>query len=409
MSSELDAAVDAVLQRVVDGQPRVPGVAAVVTDRRENLFAGAAGERVLGRGEAMTTDTVCAIYSMTKAVTGTLCLQLVESGELDLDAPAKRHAPAIGELPVLDGFDGDGRPVLRPPKRDVTTRMLLLHTAGFAYDFFNATYDRLRRDHGQPSTVTASKASIMTPLLFDPGDRWEYGSSIDWVGQVIEGLTGERLGDVMRQRILEPLEMSSTGFRLTDAMRSRLARIHQRDQAGDLRPLTSFELPQDPEIEMGGHGLYSTVEDYARFIRMWLGDGAGPNGPVLRPATVEMAARSGLGELVVRPLLSTSRAVTNDFELFPGVPKSWALTGMVNEEAGPTGRPAGTLSWAGIANLYYWIDRRNGVGGVWATQLFPFADPTSLDGYLDFETAVYDHLDARARLRRGGAGGGRGR
>ena len=390
MSSGLTASADAVLNRVVSGSPRVPGVVALATNREGNIYEGAAGLRSLGNGQAMTTDTVCAIFSTTKAIAGTACLQLVEDGSLDLDAPAKNYAPDIGELQVLEGFDANGDPMLRPPKRDVTTRMLLLHTAGFAYDFFNKQYNRLAEDHGQPSIVTSSKASLMTPLLFDPGDEWEYGSNMDWAGQVVEGITGKRLGEVMQERILEPLGMDSTSFTLEGDMRNRMALIHQRNDDGSLEPL-DFELP-DPEVHMGGHGLYSTVEDYCRFIRMWLNDGMGPDGQVLDSQTVEMAQQNGLGDMKIKGLPGVIPTLSNYAEFFPGMPKSWALTFMINDEDAPTGRPAGSLAWAGLANLYYWIDRRNGVGGFWATQIFPFADATSVVGYLDFETAIYSNL-----------------
>ena len=184
----LGAAVDAVLDGVVSGTPRVPGVAAVATDRSENIYEGARRERVVDGGVGFTTDTVCAIFSTTKAIGGTACLQLVEEGKLDLDAPAKRYVPRLGEIQVLDGFDGDGQPILRPPVRDITTRHLLTHTAGFAYDFFNETYSRLADRHGQPWVVDASYACMETPLLFDPGEHWEYGSGTDWAGQVVEGM-----------------------------------------------------------------------------------------------------------------------------------------------------------------------------------------------------------------------------
>jgi len=280
---------------------------------------------------------------------------------------------------------------LRAPKREITTKMLLTHTAGLAYDFFNESYFKLAQEHGQPSVITASHASIRTPLLFDPGERWEYGSNIDWVGQVIEGITGKRLGESMRERILDPLGMTSTAFTMTDDMRSRLATIHQRADDGSIEPLDLI-LPQDPEVHMAGHGLYSTAEDYAKFIRMWLNDGAGPDGQILDPKTVELAAGNHLGDLKVKMLPGVIPALSNDAEFFPGMPKSWAITFMINDEDAPTGRPAGSLAWAGLANQYYWIDRSNGVGGFWATQLFPFADPTSVGGYFDFETAVYQSL-----------------
>ncbi len=186
MSNDLKQAADAVLNGVVTSDPRVPGVVAMATDRRNNIYEGAFGKRRLDQDADMTTNSVFAIFSTTKAITGTAALQLVEEGKLDLDAPAKTYAPDIGTLQVVEGFDDKGNPKLRAPKRDITTRMLLLHTAGFGYDFFNEQYNRLASEKGQPSVVTSSRKSLMTPLLFDPGEKWEYGSNIDWAGQVVE-------------------------------------------------------------------------------------------------------------------------------------------------------------------------------------------------------------------------------
>ncbi len=395
MNENLKSAADQILQRVTTGSPSVPGVVAIATDRSGDIYEGAAGKRMQGGDAAMTPDSVFAIFSTTKAIAGTACLQLVEDGRLDLDAPAKTYAPEIGRIQVLEGFDADGQPKLRPPKRDVTTRMLLLHTAGFGYDFFNEKYNRLAQEHGQPSVITSSKASISTPLLFDPGDDWEYGCNIDWAGQVVEGITGKRLGEVLQERIFAPLGMTSSAFTLTPALRGRRARRHPREADGSAKPLPDFELPQEPEVHMGGHGLYSTAQDYCRFIRMCLNDGMGPNGPVLKPETVRMAVQNGLGDRKIKGLPGVIPSLSNYAEFFPGMPKSWALTFMINDEDAPTGRPAGALGWAGLPNLFYWIDRKNGIGGFWATQIFPFADPTSVGGYLDFEKAVYDNLSVR--------------
>jgi methyl acetate hydrolase len=381
----------------VNSTPGVPGVVAVATDRNANTYEGAFGVRQAGANTPMTTDSVFAIFSTTKAITGTACLQLVEDGKLNLDAPAKTYAPEIGKLQVLDGFDDAGKPKLRAPKRDVTTRMLLLHTAGFGYDFFNESYNRLAQDHKQPSVITASHASIRTPLLFDPGEKWEYGSNMDWAGQVVEGIAGKRLGEVMKERIFKPLGMEDTAFSMNESMRKRMVTMHQRDETGKLTPLPDFTLPPDPEVHMGGHGLYSTVLDYAKFIRMWLNDGQGPSGRVLKKETVEMATKNGLpGDMKIKGLPGVIPGLSNYAEFFPGMPKSWALTFMINDQDAPTGRPAGALAWAGLANLYFWIDRKNGIGGYWATQIFPFADPASVGGYIDFETAVYDAMTTKA-------------
>jgi len=395
MDSAFSEAANALLSRLVTGPTRVPGVVAMLTDRRGNTYEGAAGERQLGAGQNMTTDTVFAIFSTTKAITGTAVMQCVEEGKLDLDTPARNYVPDIGKLQVLDGFDGDGSPRFRAPKRDITTRMLMLHTAGFAYDIFNETYNRLAQEHGQPSVITASKAALMTPLLFDPGERWEYGSNLDWCGQIVESIRGKRLGEVMKERIFEPLGMTDIAFSLTPSMRARLAILHQREANGSLTPMPDLQLPQDPEIHMGGHGLYGTVGEYMKFIRMWLNDGAGQSGRVLKAETVQAAVRNGLGDKKIKMLPGVIATLSNDAEFFPGLSKSWAYSFMVNDTEAPTGRPAGALGWAGLANSFFWIDRQNGIGGYWATQILPFADPTSFGGYMEFETAAYRHMAAR--------------
>lgn len=389
MSHQFNA--DDLLNKVATSQPRVPGVVAMVTDRESNIYEGAAGVRRIDGDTAIATDDVLALFSTTKAITGTAALQLVEEGKLDLDAPASEYAPDVGTLKVIEGFDNAGEPILRDAKRPVTTKHLLLHTAGFGYDFFNETYNRLAQEKGQPSVITASKASLMTPLLFDPGDQWEYGTSMDWVGQVIEGITGKRLGEVFQSRIFEPLGIEDMTFELNDRLRARLASMHARGEDGSLTP-TDFELPDKPEIHMGGHGLYGTVGDYMKFIRMWLNDGMGANGCVLKPETVAMAEKNHLGEKKVGMLPGVIPWLSNDAEFFPSLSKSWSYSFMVNDEEAPTGRPAGALGWAGLANLFYWIDRANGFGGFWATQILPFGDPVSFTGYIDFESAFYRSL-----------------
>lgn len=382
---------DAILEGVVTSDPRVPGVVAMVTDRDANIYEGAAGQRELGKSDAMTGDSAFAIFSTTKAITGTAVLQLVEDGTLDLDEPVKTYLPEIGRLQVVEGFDAAGEPQLRAPKRDITTRMLMLHTAGFGYDFFNETYLRLAEEKGQPSVITASKGSLMTPLLFDPGDKWEYGTNIDWCGQVVEAIAGKRLGEVFQERIFDPCGISSMTFSLNDDLRRRLAIMHARNADGSLTPM-EFELTADPEVHMGGHGLYGTVGDYMRFIRMWLNDGKGEAGQVLKPETVRMAEQNHLAEKKISVLPGVIPSLSNDAEFFPGLSKSWSFTFMVNDEEAPTGRPAGALGWAGLANLFYWIDRQNGFGGFWATQILPFGDPVSFTGYMELETAFYRGL-----------------
>ena len=392
MNDKLKQAADTVLANTVGSAGGAPGVVAMVTDRNANVYEGAAGRRSLGGDAPMTTDSVMAIFSTSKAITGTTLMQLVEEGKVRLDDPVKKYVPEIAEIQVLEGFDAAGQPKLRAPKRDITINHLMLHTAGFSYEFFSADDLKLRGAKGIPSVVSATFASVKTCLLWDPGEKWGYGVNIDWVGKVVEAVRGKRLGEVMQERVFAPLGMSETGFVMTPAMQARRAVIHDRAMDGKLTPLPDLVLPQPPEMDMGGHGLYSTVGDYMKFIRMILNDGAGANGRVLKAETVAQMSRSGLGALKVGGWTTSIPSLSNTGEFFPGLPKSWAYTFMVNDEPTPSGRPAGSLMWAGLANLFYWIDRENGIGGFWGSQILPFQDVSSYPGYVDFETAVYRHL-----------------
>ncbi|MCA4963655.1 serine hydrolase domain-containing protein [Pseudomonas sp. Y24-6] len=392
MNPGFTSSLNHLLDAVTAGPQRVPGVVAAIIGRDGLVYEGASGQRTFGQARAMTTDSVFAMFSTTKAITATAVLQLGEEGRLDLDAPARDYVPMIGELKVLEGFDTDGIPRLRSPKKHITTRMLLLHTAGLGYEFFNENYNRLVQEQGQPSIISGSLAALKTPLLFEPGEQWEYGSNMDWAGLVVEAITGKRLGEVMQQRIFEPLGMTDTAFTMTPSMLQRRASMHQRGEDGSLTALEDFILPQDPEVHMGGHGLYSTVKDYCQFIRAWLNDGQGDHGRILKAETIRFAEKNGLENLKIKALPGVIPSISNTAEFFPGMPKSWAMSFMINEQDAPTGRPAGSLAWAGLANLFYWIDRKNGIGGFWATQILPFADPVSVNGYMDFETAAYHYL-----------------
>lgn len=374
--------------------PGLPGIAAAATDGAGLLCAGAAGERALGGGVAMDVESVFPIYSATKALTATLCLQLAEEGKLDLDAPAGQYLPALDALPVIEGFDeATGEARIRPAHTRITTRMLLLHTAGFGYPFFNATCQRYARTHKIPPVTSASHHALETPLLFEPGTAWEYGTGIDWAGRVVEALTGKRLGTVMAERLLEPLGMKDTGFTLTTTMASRLVGLHQRTPEGALTPL-DMRLPDPPENDMGGHGLYATVLDYTKFLRLWLNEGKAPCGArLLSRESVSMALRNGLHNgQTVGALPAIAPKLTRPADFYAETPRGWGLSFLLTENALSTGRGPGSAFWAGLANIYYWLDPAKGVAGIWAAQLYPFADPAALTGFEAFERMVYaDH------------------
>ena len=382
MSLDLPSAAQAALDAA-----KVPGVVAMARDRGGVFFSGAAGVRRLGEPQPMTTDTAFALFSCTKALTATVALRLVEDGALDLDRPARDYLPEIGEVRVFDGFADDGAPRLRAPKREITARHLLLHTAGFAYDFANPLLRRLLDEGHLTPHRTATRAGFRHPLMRDPGERWEYGINIDWLGFVLEAVAGARLDALLRDLVLAPLRMNDTAHIPTAAMRVRLASMHQREDDGALRPLDTV-LRETWEVFPGGGGMYGTVGDYMKFLGVWLNEGAG----LLKPETVAWAARDGLDGLKAQPLPAVTPRVSGVVDFFPGLSKSWAYSFLVNDEDAPTGRSAGSLAWGGLGNLYYWIDAKRGVAGMWAAQLFPFVDPAALGAALAFETAIYEGM-----------------
>lgn len=388
LKTTLKATLDTILaDGVAAGQ--APGVVALVADRDGLVYEGSAGERQLGSGVAMTPDTVFWIASMTKAITSVAAVQCVERGLLDLDAPAARVVPAIGELGVLTGFDAQGLPMTRAPKRPITLRHLLSHSSGCSYEIWNPDMQKVQAALDIPGVIGCELKALELPLVADPGERWEYGVGIDWAGRMVEAVSGLTLGEFMRQNLWEPLGMKDTGFSITPAMRKRLAGVHLRGEEGAFGTFP-FEITQEPEFHMGGGGLYSTMGDYARFMRMVLNLGQLDGARVLRPETVTThLSLNQIGNARVS-LLKAAIPLTADAEFFPGITKRWSLAFQINEQKAPTGRPAGSLSWAGLANSFFWIDPQTGIAGLLATQTFPFADARVMELLNRFETAVYD-------------------
>ena len=390
----LKAELDALLGHAASSG-EVPGVVAMVTDRKDTLYSGAFGLRTLGQPQPMSLDTVGWIASMTKALASTAAAQLLEQGKLSLDEPAARWLPELGRVQVLEGFGADGKPRLRAPKTPLTLRHLLTHTSGYGYEFLSHDIQKYQEATQTPSMFTALPASLDLPLLFDPGQRWEYGIGIDWAGRIVEKLSGKKLGAYLAEHVLAPLGMKETTFALTPALRARLAKIHMRGPDGKLSPL-DLEVPQPPPMDMGGGGLYGTVGDYLKFVRMILNRGQGEQGRVLKAETVDLMCRNQMGGLEVQPIKSANPMFTNDLPMPPGIPHRWGLAFMINEKPLPTGRSAGSLMWAGLANSYYWIDPTAGVAGVMMSQILPFADVKALPLFLGFEMTVYRNLSRRA-------------
>jgi CubicO group peptidase (beta-lactamase class C family) len=273
----------------------------------------------------------------------------------------------------------------------MTVRHLLTHTAGFTYDIWCALMGQYQTYASIPGIITCQNTALMTPLLCDPGERWEYGISIDWVGKIVEAVSGQRLDRYLAENICQPLGMHDTAFTISPSMRARLARVHQRGDDGSLQP-TAMELPQEPEFHMGGGGLYSTAPDYLAFTQMFLHRGTFNGNQILQPETVALMTQNHIGDLHVTEMKTAAPSASHDANFWPGMACKWGLSFLINPERTPQGRSAGSLAWAGLANTFFWIDPSVRVTGVYLTQILPFFDPKAIGLFQDYETAVYQAL-----------------
>ena len=385
MTPDAAVAVDALLERAVAAGD-VPNAVVVAADDTGPVYAGAAGPRAVGAPDPVTPDSVFRVASMTKMVTTVLALQQSELGTLDLSAPVAAYLPAFADLPVLDGFDGDV-PRLRPPASQATVAQLLTHTSGLAYWFWNGQVLRWERATGTPNVLAGTLDAFTAPLVADPGTRWEYGVSTDWLGRVVEVVAGAPLEVVADRDVLAPLGMHSTGFRLTEQLQARSVPVHRRRPDGVWAP-TRIDWAPDREWESGGHGLYSTPADYLRFQRMLLGRGTLDGAVLLRPDTVDAAFRDQLGGLEVPALVRTAHPASScDFA--PGPGHTWGHGLLVNTRDQPGRRAAGSGGWAGIDNTYFWVDPSSRLTAALHSQSLPFLDPGVVRLYEDVERALY--------------------
>jgi methyl acetate hydrolase len=386
------AQIDQVLRQKSDAK-EIPGVVAVAATGSDIIYQGAFGKRDLAKDDAMTADSVFWIASMTKAITAAAGMQLVEQGKLSLDEPIGKVLPDLASPQVLEGFDAKGEPKLRAAKKPITLRHLMTHTAGFAYDMWNGDMVKYLEKTGTPGITTCQNAALKTPLMTDPGTRWEYGTNIDFVGKAVEAASGKRLDAYLRDHIFTPLGMSDTGFKIGDAQRKRLVGMHARGADGTLASIP-FELEQEPEFHMGGGGLYGTAGDYIKFTQMILNNGKGNGNQLLKPETVATMGQNHIGELTMGKMTTAIGWATNDVDLYPDMAKKWGLSFLINTAKTAEGRSPGSLAWAGLANTYFWIDPARNVAGVILMQLLPFADHKCLEAFAGFERGVYAGLDA---------------
>jgi methyl acetate hydrolase len=358
---------------------RIAGVVAIATDRKGVIYRGAFGMADVATGRAMTPDTLFRIASMTKAITSTAAMQLVEAGRFGLDDPVEKYLPAFAHLSGIEAFDGaSGAYRLRPAKRAVTVRHLMTHTSGLGYPFTSAILRDFKPRAGDP----------VEPLLFEPGERWHYGTSTDWLGRLVEHVSGETLEDYFRRHIFDPLEMPDTFYNVPKDKEARLAALHRRRPDGTIVKEANQPSPVIAK-PVGGGGLASSADDYARFLRMLLNGGELDGARVLSAGTVALMSQNQIGAISVPALKSALPDRSDDFSFVADGRDKWGLGFLITADQVSGKRSAGSLSWGGINNTYFWVDRARGIAGVILMQFLPFADRQALAVYDAFERGVY--------------------
>jgi len=371
------------IRQSVDGGT-LPHVFGAIVKGGSVVFEGQAGDGA--------RDRIYRIASMTKAVTTVACMQLVEQGQIVLDAPVTDYLE-IAPPEVLEAVTADGAPTTRPASRASTIRELLTHTAGYGYGIWNERLHQLFAAQGLGSLGPDGADRLSAPLVVDPGTEWNYSIATDLVGRVVEAVSGADLETYMKRAIFDPLGMPDTSFTLAEGQDARLASVHLRHLNGQLRDLK----PSRPEARgfcSGGGGLSSTPADYLRFLQALLNDGEIEGQRILEPATLRLMAENHTGDLTIPPMRSFDPVTSANVDLFPGIRTHWGLGFLINAEPVPGRRRAGSQTWAGIYNTHFWIDREAGLAGLLMTQLLPFCDPGFMAVYEAFERAAYDTFSA---------------
>ncbi len=356
-------------------QHGIPAAVAMIAGPDRSIASAATGPRDAESGLPCKLDSIFSIASMTKAVTTVAAMQLVEQGKVKLHDPVSPHLPQFEKLQLLEGFDPQGRPRLRPARTHVTLHHLLTHTSGLAYSIWNPDLDRLRTLPSPPPQPL---------LLTEPGTRWEYGTSCDWAGRLVEKISGQTLEDYFQQHIFTPLDMTDTSFILPPAKFERLMGTYHRESDNKLHPEARTQ-PKPPTSFNGGGGLYSTAADYTRFMQSLLHRGKG----ILKPETAALMMHVQTGSLSAGKMKSLRPELSADVDFHPGVDDSFTYGFLTNTKPYPQGRSAGSLAWGGILNTFYWIDPKKKLCATILMQFVPFCDPAAMNLLRSFEHRVY--------------------
>jgi methyl acetate hydrolase len=364
-----------------------PGVAELVVDREGILFEGAAGKADIEKNVAMRTNAIFNIASMTKPITSVAIMMLMEQGKLKLDDPvAKYLGDGYDHLQVISKFnDRDATYETRPATHVMTIRHLLSHTSGIGYSFTNPIEYAL--------VNKTKKGEWELPLLDDPGTKFNYSSSTRVLGFIVEKVTGSRLEPWYQEHIFKPLGMTDTSWAVVAEKQLRLPVQYTRF-TGTITPLPATPVPATPTAPFRGDGgLYSTIEDYSRFVRMLLNGGTLGSAKILSPASVKMMGENQIGSIFVERQPDADQQRTKPFPLGAGKDKfGLGFQLASNDPATSPFRSPGSMSWAGIFNTEFWVDPVRHIGGVQMMQLLPFYDDGAIRALRGFEETVYREL-----------------
>ena len=379
------AAIDEEMRRAIERKD-VPGVVVMAADRRGVIYEGAFGVADLETARPIRLNSLFRIASMTKAIAATAALQFYEQGKFALDDPAQKYLPELAKLPVIESFDAaSGAYRTRPPRQPITIRQLFTHTSGLGYGFTNPIVRDFKPRPGESYPDT--------PLVFEPGERWLYGTSIDWIGRLAEKFSGLPLEDTLRQRIFTPLGMHDTFYFVPKDKEARLVTVNRRRADGSFAR-EATQPPTSGFTPIGGGGLSSTAADYIRFTRALLNGGELDGNRILSAQTVALMGQNHIGPLGVPALKTAMPERSDDFSFVADGRDKWGLSFEITADAVPGKRSPGSLSWGGIDNTYFWLDPARGITGTIMMQFLPFADRKALALYDTFERGVYRLADA---------------
>ncbi|KAH8886101.1 putative D-aminoacylase [Thozetella sp. PMI_491] len=345
------------------------------------------------------------VASCTKLVTAVAVLQCVEKGLLNLDEEIATVLTEWRERSILLGFDdASGEPLLEKANGPITLRMLLTHQSGLGYAFIRPELKRFVEHREAAGELKSEHIAdkYFLPLLFEPGSSWEYGVGADWAGRMVERVTNQNLGAYMQEYIFDPLGMDSTTFRLRDRLdiKTRRADMTKRQDDGSLTLGENTYFSDNEPDDHGGGGLFSSARDYLRFLSAVLKhDEKLLNqasfkllfAPCLLPAPAE----------AFQDARSAQHRERDDGHMAIPAPEQvdFALGGMVTLKDVPGGRKAGSLSWGGLPNLSWLVDRDSGMAIFFASQTLPPGDKISGRIIRRLEAAVYSGEFFKGALR----------